>query len=51
MKELQEEVTRLSSIRDERKKVEWLFSKKLQLQELKLPIIEETGRACACQGV
>lgn len=50
-KELQEEVTRLSSIRDERKKVEWLFSKKLQLQELKLPIVEETGRACACQGV
>lgn len=41
MKDLQEEVSRLSSIRDERKAVEWLFSKQLQLQELKLPAVEE----------
>lgn len=41
MKDLQKEVSRLSSIRDERKAVEWLFSKQLQLQELKLPTVEE----------
>lgn len=41
MKELQKEVSRQSSIRDERKAVEWLFSKQLQLQELKIPTAEE----------
>lgn len=41
MKELQEEVSRLSSIRDEKQAIEWLFSERLQLQELKPPTVAE----------
>lgn len=52
MKDLQEEVSRLSSIRDERKAVEWLFSKQLQLQGFKLPTVEarwaELGHVRLC---
>ncbi|KAJ7405909.1 hypothetical protein WISP_136854 [Willisornis vidua] len=41
MEELQEEVSRVSIIRDEKKAAEWLFSERLQLHELKLPTEEE----------
>ena len=41
MKGLQEEISRLSSIRDANKAIEWLFSERLQLQELKPPTVAE----------
>lgn len=40
-KKLQGEVSRLNSIRDEKKAVEQLFSMRLQLQEFKPPIVAD----------
>ena len=51
VKELQEEVSSLHSIRDNEKEIDQIFSNALQLQEPRLPTVLKgggSGRVCAC---